>query len=122
MIALNDLGDCHKRAILEPLTVLLSPFAPHIAEELWEACGHAESITFARFPEFDPALAADDTVTYPVSFNGKMRFTVELAKSLSREEVEAAVRAEPQTAKYVGGGQIVKVVVVPGKIVNFVVK
>lgn len=124
MIALNDLSalKCRKREILEPLTIMLSPFAPHIAEELWEALGHGESITYARFPEFDPALAAEDNVTYPVSFNGKMRFTVELPKSLSPKEVEAEIRGMEQTVKYVGGQNVVKVIVVPGKIVNFVVK
>lgn len=124
MIALNDLSalKCRKREILEPLTIMLSPFAPHIAEELWEALGHGESITCARFPEFDPALAAEDNVTYPVSFNGKMRFTVELPKSLSPKEVEAEIRGMEQTVKYAGGQNVVKVIVVPGKIVNFVVK
>ena len=124
MIALNDLSalKCRKREILEPLAIMLSPFAPHIAEELWEALGHGESITYARFPEFDPALAAEDNVTYPVSFNGKMRFTVELPKSLSPKEVEAEIRGMEQTVKYVGGQNVVKVIVVPGKIVNFVVK
>lgn len=124
MIALNDLSalKCRKREILEPLTIMLSPFAPHIAEELWEALGHGESITYARFPEFDPALAAEDNVTYPVSFNGKMRFTVELPKSLSPKEVEAEIRGMEQTVKYIGGQNVVKVIVVPGKIVNFVVK
>ncbi len=124
MIALNDLSalKCRKREILEPLTIMLSPFAPHIAEELWDALGHGESITYARFPEFDPALAAEDNVTYPVSFNGKMRFTVELPKSLSPKEVEAEIRGMEQTVKYVGGQNVVKVIVVPGKIVNFVVK
>lgn len=124
MIALNDLSalKCRKREILEPLTIMLSPFAPHIAEELWEALGHGKSITYARFPEFDPALAAEDNVTYPVSFNGKMRFTVELPKSLSPKEVEAEIRGMEQTVKYVGGQNVVKVIVVPGKIVNFVVK
>lgn len=124
MIALNELSGlkCHKREILEPLTVMLSPFTPHIAEELWEALGHNESITFAHFPEFNAALAAEDNVTYPVSFNGKMRFTVDLPKSLSPKEVEAKIREMEQTSKYVGGQNVVKVIVVPGKIVNFVLK
>ena len=124
MIALNELSGlkCHKREILEPLTVMLSPFTPHIAEELWEALGHNESITFAHFPEFNAALAAEDNVTYPVSFNGKMRFTVDLPKSLSPKEVEARIREMEQTSKYVGGQNVVKVIVVPGKIVNFVLK
>ena len=124
MIALNELSGlkCRKREILEPLTVMLSPFTPHIAEELWEALGHNESITFAHFPEFNAALAAEDNVTYPVSFNGKMRFTVDLPKSLSPKEVEAQIREMEQTSKYVGGQNVVKVIVVPGKIVNFVLK
>ena len=124
MIALNDLAGlkCHKREILEPLTIMLSPFTPHIAEELWSVLGHNESITYARFPEFDASLAAEDNVTYPVSFNGKMRFTVELPKSLSPKEVEAQIREMVQTSKYVGGQNIAKVIVVPGKIVNFVLK
>ena len=124
MIAVNELTDlkCSKREILEPLTVLLSPFAPHIAEELWEALGHEESITYASFPEYVEAYTVENTCTYAVSFNGKTRFTVELPLEMSREDVEAYVRAQEQTARYVGDGNIVKVIVVPGKIVNIVVK
>ena len=124
MIAVNELSalDCRKREILEPLCVLLSPFAPHIAEELWEQLGHAESITSASFPAFNAAFTVEDNVTYPVQFNGKMRFTVDLPKSAAPAEVEAAVRGMEQTAKWVGDQQIVKVVVVPGRIINIVVK
>ena len=124
MIALNDLGalKCRKREILEPMTVLLSPFAPHIAEELWSLLGHAESIAYASFPVFNPALAAEDSVKYPVSFNGKMRFTVDLPKSMPAAEVEASIRTLEQTAKWVGDKSIVKVIVVPGRIVNIVLK
>ena len=124
MIAVNDLMalGCSKRDILEPMVVLLSPFAPHIAEELWHMLGHGGSVADASFPEFIPALAAEDNVIYPVQFNGKMRFTVELPKSASPAEVEAFVRGYQQTAKYVGDLKIVKVIVVPGKIVNVVIK
>lgn len=124
MIAVNDLMalKCSKREILEPMVVLLSPFAPHISEELWHMLGHDGSVADASFPEFIPALAAEDIVTYPVQFNGKMRFTVDLPKSASAAEVEAFVRAYPQTAKYVGDLKIIKVIVVPGKIVNVVIK
>ena len=124
MIAVNELGamKCSKREILEPMVVLLSPFAPHIAEELWHRLGHEDSVTYARFPEFVPALAADDTVTYPVQFNGKMRFTVELPKSAGPAEVEAAVRGMEQTSRWTDGKSIVKVIVVPGRIINIVVK
>ena len=124
MIAVGELAslDCHKRAILEPLCVLLSPFAPHITEELWAQLGHGESICGASFPEYVAAYTVEDSVTYPVQFNGKMRFTVDLPKSASPAEVEAAVRGMEQTAKWVGAQQIVKVVVVPGRIINIVVK
>ena len=124
MIAVNELSaaNCHKREILEPLCVLLSPFAPHVAEELWEQLGHRESITGARFPEYVAAYTVEDSVTYPVQFNGKLRFTVDLPKSAAPAEVEAAVRGMEQTAKWVDGQQIVKVVVVPGRIINIVVK
>ncbi|MBQ3613332.1 MAG: leucine--tRNA ligase [Bacteroidales bacterium] len=124
MIAVNELYDlkCNKREILEPLIVLLSPFAPHIAEELWASLGHEESISFASFPEYVEAYTIENTCTYAVSFNGKTRFTVELPLDMSREDVDAHVRGLEQTAKYVAGGNIMKVIVVPGKIVNIVVK
>ena len=124
MIAINELYEqkCNKREILEPLVILLSPFAPHICEELWEALGHHESVSFASFPEYIEAYTVEDTCTYAVSFNGKTRFTVDLPKAMSKDEVEANVRANSLTAKYVGDANIVKVIVVPGKIVNIVVK
>ena len=124
MIAVNELTDlkCSKREILEQLVVLLSPFAPHISEELWEALGHGESITYASFPEYVEAYTIENTCTYAVSFNGKTRFTVDLPLDMSREDVDAHVRGLEQTAKYVAGLNIVKVIVVPGKIVNIVVK
>ena len=124
MIAVNELTDlkCSKREVLEQLIVLLSPFTPHIAEELWEALGHKESITYAAFPEYIEAYTVENSCTYAVSFNGKMRFTVELPVDMPREEVDVHVRGLEQTAKYVAGGNIVKVIVVPGKIVNIVVK
>ena len=124
MIAVNELTDlkCSKREILEPLIILLSPFTPHIAEELWEALGHKESITYAAYPEYIEAYTIENNCTYAVSFNGKTRFTVELPVDMPREEVDAYVRGLDQTAKYVAGGNIVKVIVVPGKIVNIVVK
>ena len=124
MIAVNELYDlkCNKREILEPLIILLSPFVPHIAEELWAALGHEDSITFASFPEYVEAYTIENTCTYAVSFNGKTRFTVELPLDMAREDVDAHVRGLEQTAKYVAGGNILKVIVVPGKIVNIVVK
>ena len=124
MIAVNELTalKCSKRSILEPLVILLCPFAPHVAEELWEKLGHDSSVAYASFPEFIASYAAEDNVTYPVQFNGKMRFTIDLPKSAGVQEVEAAVRAAEQTPKYVGEQSIVKVIVVPGRIVNVVVK
>lgn len=124
MIAVNELGalKCAKREILEPLVVLLSPFAPHVSEELWHSLGNEGSVTYARFPEYVAAYAADDTVTYPVQFNGKMRFTVDMAKSATPAEVESQVRSLEQTAKWSAGMNIVKVIVVPGRIINIVLK
>ena len=124
MIAVTELQSlsCKKKAILEPIVVLLSPFAPHICEELWHMLGNDTSVTYANFPEFKPELAAEDNVTYPVQFNGKMRFTVDLPKAASPAEVEAAVRAMEQTSRYVADKQIVKFIVVPGRIVNIVIK
>ncbi len=122
MIALNELQDlkCNKKEILEKLVVLLSPFAPHITEELWSLLGNKESVSYASFPEYVEAYTVENTFEYPVSFNGKMRFKMELSKSLSPAEVEKLVRENENTAKYVGDKGIKKVIVVPGKIINVV--
>lgn len=122
MICLNELAGakCAKRAVLEPLVVLIAPFAPHIAEEIWEKLGHTGSVCDARFPEFDERYLAEASVEYPVSFNGKVRFKKNLSASLTPKEVEAAVLADPTTAKYLDGKTPRKVIVVPGKIVNIV--
>ncbi len=122
MIALNELGNCSKRAILEPLTVVLSPFAPHIAEELWHQLGNEGSVVYATFPEYKEELAADNTVNYPVSFNGKTRFFLEAPASAAPADVEALVRSHEKTPQYVGDMNIAKVIVVPGRIVNVVLK
>ncbi len=122
MIALNELGNCSKRAVLEPLTVLLSPFAPHIAEELWHQLGHEDSVVYAPFPEYRKDLAAENSVKYPVSFNGKTRYFLEADASAKPSEVEAAVRAHELTPRYVAEKTIAKVIVVPGRIVNVVLK
>ncbi|WP_300285245.1 leucine--tRNA ligase [uncultured Alistipes sp.] len=122
MICLNELAGakCAKRAVLEPLVVLIAPFAPHIAEEIWEKLGHTGSVCNARFPEFDERHLAEASVEYPVSFNGKVRFKKNLPASLTPKEVEAAVLADPTTGKYLDGKSPRKVIVVPGKIVNIV--
>jgi len=123
MICVNELTDakCNKRAILEPLLICLSPYAPHITEELWKQLGHTESISTAPFPDFNEAFLVDDTINYPVSFNGKVKFTLELAATLTAPEVEAIVRGNEQTAKYLDGKEPKKVIVVHKKIVNMVV-
>ncbi|MBI3501153.1 MAG: leucine--tRNA ligase [Bacteroidetes bacterium] len=123
MICTNELTElkCSKRKILEPLVILLLPFAPHIAEELWNKLGHKESVTFASFPQYNDALTIDDSFAYPVSFNGKMRFNIELSLSLSPAEIEKEVLALEQTKKYLEGKQPKKIIVVPKRIVNIVV-
>ena len=123
MIAVNELGGlkCNKRAILEPLTIALAPFAPHIAEELWEKLGHAESITTATWPVFDPQYLVEEDFNYPISFNGKTRLQLAFPIALSKEEVEAAVLANPEVQAKLEGKAPKKVIVVPKRIVNIVV-
>ena len=124
MICTNELGaaKCNKRAVLEPLAVLIAPFAPHMAEELWQhALGHTKSVCDAAWPVCEEKYLVENTVKYPVSFNGKVRFTMELAAGLTKEEIEAAVRGAEQTQKQLDGKEPKKVIVVPGKIVNFVI-
>ena len=123
MICVNELTDakCHKKAILEPLLICLSPYAPHITEELWKQLGHTQSIALAPFPQYNETFLVDDTVNYPVSFNGKVKFTLALAASLSVQEVETIVMDNEQTTKLLDGKQPKKVIVVHKKIVNMVV-
>jgi leucyl-tRNA synthetase len=122
MICVNELTaqKCHSKAILEPLAILVSPYAPHIAEELWEKLGHTTSIAEASFPIFDGSHLVESSKEYPISFNGKMRFTMELPLDLSKEEIESAVMAHEKTQAQLAGRTPKKVIVVPGKIVNIV--
>ncbi|QQX77341.1 MULTISPECIES: leucine--tRNA ligase [Aequorivita] len=122
MIAVNELSakKCNSREVLEPLAILISPYAPHIAEELWEKLGHSESISTASFPKFEEKYLVESTKEYPISFNGKMRFTLELPLDISKEEIESAVMAHEKTAQYLEGRTPKKVIIVPGKIVNIV--
>ncbi|MDC7995252.1 leucine--tRNA ligase [Altibacter sp. HG106] len=122
MIAVNELTaqKCDTREILEPLVVLISPYAPHIAEELWERLGHTGSISTVPFPEFNEGYLIESTKEYPISFNGKMRFKLELSLDLSKDAVEEAVLAHEKTQQYLEGRTPKKVIVVPGKIVNIV--
>ncbi|MCF8367573.1 MAG: leucine--tRNA ligase [Bacteroidales bacterium] len=123
MICVNELSDlkCHKKQILEPLVILLSSYAPHVAEELWEKLGHKESITMTRFPEFVEDYVKENIFEYPVSFNGKMRFKLEMPVNATKEEVEQAALAHEKAQRWTEGVQIRKVIVVPNKIINIVV-
>ncbi|CEN47558.1 leucine--tRNA ligase [Capnocytophaga canis] len=123
MIAVNELQKikCNKRAILEPMAVLISPYAPHIAEELWEVLGHNESISRVPFPTFEEKYLVESTKEYPVSFNGKVRFKIELPLDMPNEEVEKIILADERTQAQLGGNPPKKIIVVKGKIVNVVV-
>ncbi|MGO2357411.1 MAG: leucine--tRNA ligase [Mesonia sp.] len=122
MICVNELAaqKCNSREVLEPLAILVSPYAPHIAEELWSLMGHQESIATAAYPQLEEKFLVESTKTYPVSFNGKMRFTLDLSLDLSKEEIEKAVMADERTQKQLDGRTPKKVIIVPGKIVNIV--
>lgn len=123
MIAVNELTDmkCNNRAIIESLVILLEPFAPHFAEQIWKELGHTESISKADWPVFNPDFLVENTFEYPVSFNGKVRFKISLPAQMSKEDVEQEVMKHEQTAKYLEGGVPKKMIVVPGRIVNVVV-
>ena len=122
MICVNELSSqkCNHRAILEPLAILLAPYAPHISEELWVKLGHAESISTASFPKFEEKYVVESSKAYPISFNGKMRFTLELPLDMDKEAIEKAVLAYEKTKEQLQGRTPKKVIVVPGKIVNIV--
>ena len=124
MVATTELGQqkCTSRAILEPLAVLIAPFCPHIAEELWEALGNTTSVCDAQWPELNEEFLVEDKVKMPIQFNGKVRFTMEFPADATKESmIEAAMNA-PEAAKFLKGMQVVKQIVVPGRIINLVVK
>ena len=123
MICVNELtsAKCNHRNILQPLTLLLAPFAPHICEELWEKLGHEKSLFDQPYPLADASHLKETRITYPISFNGKMRFTIDLDAEASKEEIEKAALADERTAQYIDGKAIKKVIVVPKKIVNIVI-
>ena len=125
MICVNELTalKCHSREVLEPLAVVLAPFAPHVSEELWHnALGHDTTVCDARWPEWNEEYLRESSVNYAVSFNGKARFNISVPADMSKEEVEKTALGNEQAAKWLDGKTIVKVIVVPGKIVNVVVK
>ena len=124
MICVNELGQlgCHNRALLADLVVLIAPFAPHVAEELWQAIGGEGSVCDARWPQWNEQYLVESTVQLTVSFNGKARFQMDFAADADNATIEQAVLADERSQKYMGGKQVVKVIIVPKKIVNVVVK
>ncbi|WP_372916688.1 leucine--tRNA ligase [Salegentibacter sp.] len=122
MICVNELSaqKCNSREVLEPLAVLIAPYAPHIAEELWSKLGHSESVVTAEYPVYEEKYLVESTKNYPISFNGKMRFTMELPLDMPKDEIEKTVLADDRTQKQLDGRAPKKVIVVPGKIVNVV--
>ncbi len=123
MICVNELNDlkCHKKEVLQQLIILLSPYAPHISEELWEKLGNTSSVTAAKFPKFREEYIKENTFEYPVSFNGKMRFKLEVATNTPKEDVEKLALTDERASRWLEGKQVRKVIVVPNKIVNIVV-
>ena len=122
MICVNELTamNCHERSVLEPIAILISPYAPHIAEELWEKLGHQNSISEVPFPQFNPEHLVESSKEYPVSFNGKMRFTIELPLDLTVAQIQEIIMADERTIKQLEGKTPNKVIIVPGKIINLV--
>lgn len=122
MICVNELTElkCHKKEILNELVVVLAPYAPHIAEELWEVLGNEPGISSAKFPEFNADFIREDSFEYPVSFNGKMRFKLELPKDMPQQEIEKQVLVDERSKKWIEGKQVRKIIVVPNKIINIV--
>ena len=122
MICVNELSalKCHHKAILEPVAILIAPFAPHIAEELWKHMGHTQSITYAPYPTHDDQYLQEDSKEYPVSFNGKVRFKRAFPTDMPAAEIEKAILADPQTAEQLQGKAPKKVIVVPNRIINVV--
>ena len=122
MICINELTTqkCNVRIVLEPLTVLLSPFAPHISEELWFLLGNNSSLAKVAYPVFDVSYLVESSKNYPISFNGKMRFTIKLDLALNQEEIEGFVLNNENTIQQLKGKVPKKVIIIPGKIVNIV--
>ena len=121
MICLNELGGCSKREILEPLTVLLAPFAPHITEELWHVLGHNETVCSAPYPEYDEKLLTESAFEYPISVNGKLRFKKKYPLTLTPAEIQADIVQAEEARKWLEGKTAKKIIVVPGKIINIVI-
>ena len=122
MICVNELTamHCHEKAILEPLAILISPYAPHIAEELWYQLGNGGSVSAVPFPTFNAEYLVESSKEYPVSFNGKMRFTLALPLDLSAAQIEEIVMKDERTIKQLDGRAPNKIIIIPGKIINLV--
>jgi leucyl-tRNA synthetase len=118
----NELTEqkCHSAEVLEKMAILLSPYAPHLAEELWQTVGHSTSVLDQPWPIAENQYLEDDTFSYPVSFNGKMRFNIDLDAKMNPKDVEAAVMAHEKTTHYLEGNTPKKIIVVPKRIVNIV--
>ena len=121
MICLNELGNCHKRKVLEPLVSLIAPFAPHISEELWEALGNEGSVCDSDYPTLDEQWLVENNFEYPVSVNGKLRFKREYPLSATVQEIQADVVTAEEAQRWLEGKSPKKVIVVPGKIINIVI-
>ena len=124
MVATTELAQqkCCSREVLETMLVLLAPFAPHICEELWHRLGHATTVCDAEWPSFDEKYMKEETLTLPVSFSGKTRYTIEVAADATNDEVQQQALNHESAARYMEGKQVVKVIVVPKRIVNIVLK
>ena len=123
MITVNELTaqKCRSKEILEPLLIVLSPFAPHICEEIWQQIGNTESIIFSSFPQYIESYLQDNTKIYPVSINGKLKYKIELSTDLTKQEIEKAILSDENFIKKLDGNNPKRVIIIPGKIINFVV-
>jgi leucyl-tRNA synthetase len=122
MICVNELSsmNCNNRSILKDICILLSPFAPHICEELWNKLGNNESISSTNYPDFNPELVKEKSIEYPVSFNGKLRFKINLEASIEIEKIKKIILNNEKTSKYLEGKEIKRLIIVPKKIINIV--
>ena len=123
MILVNELTSqkCRSRKVLEQLLLVIYPFAPHICEEIWENLGNKESIVYSTFPEYSESYLQDSTKIYPVSINGKLKYKIELDTNLSKDEIEEAILSDENFIKKLEGKNPKKIIIVPGKIINFVI-
>jgi len=123
MIATNELTElkANNKEVLEPLVRLIAPFAPHLAEELWEKLGESGSVTHTAYPQHNESYLVESSKNYPVSFNGKVRFQLELPLAMDKDAIEKAVLEDPRTTEQIGDKQVRKMIVVPGRIINIVI-